>query len=178
MALPSVPATVRAAVQAGFQSSLRMSTAHDAMNAGHAWRKSSWPQPGTSPNDDGVSSGAGVGTELGTGICAPAGGTGSGVGYTGGGILTGGAAGAGNGRGSGVLHAASTKATSPRETGKLRRVNDIRIIMWALMIEAGVAFFLLVFIVWWTMYSGRKPDHEQHALPPAEKKEPPQLPDN
>jgi len=23
--------------------------------------------------------------------------------------------------------------------------------MWLLMVEAGVAFFLLVFIVWWTM---------------------------
>ncbi|HZV64449.1 MAG TPA: hypothetical protein VFG03_06025 [Telluria sp.] len=29
--------------------------------------------------------------------------------------------------------------------------------MWLLMLEAGVALFLLVFIVWWTMYSGPKP---------------------
>ncbi len=29
--------------------------------------------------------------------------------------------------------------------------------MWVLIIEALVAFFLLVFIVWWTMYSGKKP---------------------
>jgi len=29
--------------------------------------------------------------------------------------------------------------------------------MWLLMLEAGVALFLLVFIVWWTA-SGRKPD--------------------
>jgi hypothetical protein len=28
--------------------------------------------------------------------------------------------------------------------------------MWMLMLEAGVALFLLVFIVWWTMFSGRK----------------------
>ncbi|WP_267872694.1 hypothetical protein [Massilia puerhi] len=28
--------------------------------------------------------------------------------------------------------------------------------MWILMVEAGVAFFLLVFIVWWTMFAGRK----------------------
>jgi hypothetical protein len=28
--------------------------------------------------------------------------------------------------------------------------------MWILMVEAGVALFLLVFIVWWTMYSGPK----------------------
>ncbi len=38
--------------------------------------------------------------------------------------------------------------------------------MWLLMVEAGVALFLLVFIVWWTMYSGKKPtDHQQHQLP-------------
>jgi hypothetical protein len=30
--------------------------------------------------------------------------------------------------------------------------------MWLLMLEAGVALFLLVFIVWWTMFHGRKPD--------------------
>jgi hypothetical protein len=28
--------------------------------------------------------------------------------------------------------------------------------MWLLMVEAGGAMFLLVFIVWWTMFSGRK----------------------
>jgi hypothetical protein len=31
--------------------------------------------------------------------------------------------------------------------------------MWILFLEAGVALFLLVFIVWWTMFSGKKPDH-------------------
>ncbi|WP_199724775.1 hypothetical protein [Noviherbaspirillum saxi] len=30
--------------------------------------------------------------------------------------------------------------------------------MWLLMLEAGVALFLLVFIVWWTMFHGREPD--------------------
>jgi hypothetical protein len=29
--------------------------------------------------------------------------------------------------------------------------------MWILLLEAGVALFLLIFIVWWTM-SGKKPD--------------------
>ena len=29
--------------------------------------------------------------------------------------------------------------------------------MWLFFLEAFVALFLLVFIVWWTMYSGRKP---------------------
>ena len=28
--------------------------------------------------------------------------------------------------------------------------------MWILMVEAGVALFLFVFIVWWTMFAGRK----------------------
>lgn len=27
--------------------------------------------------------------------------------------------------------------------------------MWILILEAGVALFLLVFIVWWTMYQGK-----------------------
>lgn len=30
--------------------------------------------------------------------------------------------------------------------------------MWLLLLEAGVALFLLLFIVWWTMFSGRKPE--------------------
>lgn len=30
--------------------------------------------------------------------------------------------------------------------------------MWLLLLEAGLAFFLLAFIVWWTMFSGRKPE--------------------
>jgi len=28
--------------------------------------------------------------------------------------------------------------------------------MWILFLEAAAAFFVLVFIVWWTMFSGRK----------------------
>lgn len=39
--------------------------------------------------------------------------------------------------------------------------------MWLLMLEAGVALFLLVFIVWWTMFSGKKPP------PPAPSREKP-----
>ncbi|MEN3295905.1 MAG: hypothetical protein V7642_5158 [Burkholderiales bacterium] len=40
--------------------------------------------------------------------------------------------------------------------------------MWLLMLEAGVALFLLVFIVWWTMFSGKKPARQaqQKTLPP------------
>ncbi|QYF96241.1 hypothetical protein KY495_05260 [Massilia sp. PAMC28688] len=44
------------------------------------------------------------------------------------------------------------------------------------MLEAGVAFFLLVFIVWWTMYADKPKDHHSKALPPADKAEPPELP--
>lgn len=28
--------------------------------------------------------------------------------------------------------------------------------MWLIMLEAGIALFLLVFIVWWTMFSGNQ----------------------
>jgi hypothetical protein len=39
--------------------------------------------------------------------------------------------------------------------------------MWLLMLEAGVALFLLVFIVWWTMFSGKKPTpSDRKSLPP------------
>jgi len=46
--------------------------------------------------------------------------------------------------------------------------------MWILMLEAGVALFLLVFIVWWTMFSGRKP--ELPAPPPQARKNGPDEP--
>lgn len=29
--------------------------------------------------------------------------------------------------------------------------------MWILLVEALFALFLLVFIVWWTMFAGKKP---------------------
>lgn len=40
--------------------------------------------------------------------------------------------------------------------------------MWLLFVEAGIALCLLIFIVWWTMFSGQKPNHAptQKALPP------------
>jgi hypothetical protein len=40
--------------------------------------------------------------------------------------------------------------------------------MWWLILEAAGAFFIFVFIVWWTMFSGRKPDR-----PATQKKAPP-----
>jgi hypothetical protein len=41
--------------------------------------------------------------------------------------------------------------------------------MWILLLEAGAALFLLVFIVWWTMFSGREPTDADRAQPPARK---------
>lgn len=35
--------------------------------------------------------------------------------------------------------------------------------MWLILLEAGVALFLLVFIVWWTMFSGKKPERPTRA---------------
>jgi hypothetical protein len=66
-------------------------------------------------------------------------------------------------RGGGVVQAASAKASGASANDGVRcgglRHKDC---MWILMVEAGVAMFLLVFIVWWTMYSGPKATrHEQ-----------------
>jgi lysylphosphatidylglycerol synthetase-like protein (DUF2156 family) len=33
--------------------------------------------------------------------------------------------------------------------------------MWLILVEAGVAFFLLVFIVWWTMFQGPQQTHDE-----------------
>jgi hypothetical protein len=38
--------------------------------------------------------------------------------------------------------------------------------MWLVLLEAGIAMFLLIFIVWWTMFSGRKPDRSATRPPP------------
>jgi hypothetical protein len=96
------------------------------------------------------------------------------TGPTGGGILIGGCGG-GCGRGCGggccgcgVVQAAS-KATIVNKAGTLRRVENIReYAMWILMLEAGTALFLLVFIVWWTMFAGRKPEQPVQKQQPAQ----------
>jgi hypothetical protein len=65
-----------------------------------------------------------------------------------------------------VWQAASRTATETAIAGTLRRrsadslakrFNDIgdKFMLW-LILEASAAFFVLVFIVWWTMFSGRK----------------------
>jgi hypothetical protein len=41
--------------------------------------------------------------------------------------------------------------------------------MWILMLEAVGALFVLVFIVWWTMYSGRDAAPPERAKPPEPK---------
>jgi cbb3-type cytochrome oxidase subunit 3 len=33
--------------------------------------------------------------------------------------------------------------------------------MWVLVLEAGTALFLLIFIVWWTMFSGKKTEESE-----------------
>jgi hypothetical protein len=67
-------------------------------------------------------------------------------------------------------------ATAPGETGKLRRATNIRKCMWILMVEAAVALFLLVFIVWWTMYSGPKAgDDDLDAIEPPKTDKPDRL---
>ncbi len=33
--------------------------------------------------------------------------------------------------------------------------------MWLLLLEAFLAMMVLVFIVWWTMFSGRSPDQRR-----------------
>lgn len=33
--------------------------------------------------------------------------------------------------------------------------------MWVLLLELAVAFFVLAFIVWWTMFSDKKADADE-----------------
>jgi hypothetical protein len=113
----------------------------------------------------GAGAGFGGGASTGGGTGAT---TGGGTTFTGGGITIGGVGGVGCGGGV-VVQAVSANPTTPSETSKLLRVDNIRNDMWLLMIEAGIALFLLVFIVWWTMFSGPKPtdEHQADNTPPA-----------
>ncbi|MDQ9171068.1 hypothetical protein Q8A64_11685 [Oxalobacteraceae bacterium R-40] len=73
------------------------------------------------------------------------------------------------------VHAAKPSITQNRDRIKLVNLfGTIGKNMWILLLEAGVALFLLIFIVWWTM-SGKKPDRPaapQAALPPREDNSP------
>jgi len=44
--------------------------------------------------------------------------------------------------------------------------------MWLLMLEAGVALFLLVFIVWWTVPKNTDRNAPTKPLPPDKDKQP------
>lgn len=44
--------------------------------------------------------------------------------------------------------------------------------MWLLALEACGATLLFIFIVWWTMFSGRKPEQPQHSSRNEEKENP------
>jgi hypothetical protein len=73
-----------------------------------------------------------------------------------------------------MVQAASRKATLAREAGTLRRIDSIRTGMWILLLEAGGALSLLIFLVWWTMFSGREEAAprgagRERAIPPARK---------
>jgi hypothetical protein len=41
--------------------------------------------------------------------------------------------------------------------------------MWLLALEAFGAFFLFAFIVWWTMFAGKKPANKEITAPSAKK---------
>jgi hypothetical protein len=77
-----------------------------------------------------------------------------------------------------VLQAASvpTIAESPRWRNTPDENHDLT--MTLLLLEALGALLLLVFIVWWTMFSGRRKgelpseDHRDHREAPAETKPP------
>ena len=49
-------------------------------------------------------------------------------------------------------------ATKMAHAGTLVRFHQEDKRMWLLLLEACMAMFLLVFIVWWTMFHGRKPE--------------------
>jgi hypothetical protein len=104
---------------------------------------------------DGVISGAG------SGFGASGGASGTATGAGGRGMTT---TGRGGGGGA-VVQADKARATIPIEASKLRRVDIMGTCMWLLILEAAVAMFLLVFIVWWTMYSGAKPNHDEVESP-------------
>jgi hypothetical protein len=71
-----------------------------------------------------------------------------------------------------VLHPASDSTTKAADTSKLvrnergERIENMgAVYMWVIFVEASAAAFVFVFIVWWTMFSGRK------AEPPPEQEE-------
>ena len=73
--------------------------------------------------------------------------------------------------GFGSVEQALSRLTSAIRTGTLRRIvymGTMGTDMWILMVEAGVALFLFVFIVWWTMFAGRRRGEIDDPAPPEE----------
>ncbi|WP_245549274.1 hypothetical protein [Noviherbaspirillum massiliense] len=139
-------------MQGSFHSGFFASTSQEARKAGKASRRSSLSQPGKAANVVGRSSSFGPSAGFAGGVAA------------GGATVTGGAGGLS------VVQAARPIANSIADTGKLLCLNDIgMLVMWLLLLEAGVALFLFIFIVWWTMFSGKKPMD-----PPQQKSTPPE----
>jgi hypothetical protein len=67
------------------------------------------------------------------------------------------ATGVGAGATSGVLeHATRVAASVPRMAFARRLAPEKAIVMWVILLEALGALALLVLIVWWTMFSGRR----------------------
>jgi hypothetical protein len=53
---------------------------------------------------------------------------------------------------------AAISSISAANAGRLRAPDKPeKNLMWILLVEALLALFLLVFIVWWTMFAGKKP---------------------
>lgn len=75
---------------------------------------------------------------------------------TGGLLCTGGATAGGEG----AAQAASPPRMARPASHRPARRNDFEI-MWVILLEALAALAILVLIVWWTMFSGRK-DGERH----------------
>ena len=82
-------------------------------------------------------------------------------------MLTGGALGAGLGAGGGLEQPASTAISSAAimpARANARRAADLprREFMLLFMLEAFAALLLFIFIIWWTMFSGRKNGELHH----------------
>jgi hypothetical protein len=75
---------------------------------------------------------------------------------------------AGGVRGSGsVAQPASASSALPRiRTPAPRAGAGMDNIMWLILLEAFGALALLVFIVWWTMFSGRRGGERKRDRPP------------
>ena len=129
------------------------------MKAGQNSAARSFDQPGSSAQSAATQR-AGVGLVVFTG-----GGATTGGGLTGA-VVGGGLSWAGAGDWTGLLaHAASIPRIKASKAGRNDRCkcaigacrpNKGSMVMWLILLEALAALLVLIFIVWWTMFSGRK----------------------